>query len=281
MRTAALATRALRLAAASLPVVAGFTVVGAVSRVGLVAAGCAQASSAHHAALVVEHGNGVVIRVCVSFSGAQITGEELLQRSGIEYSTQPFGGNGDAVCQVDNEPAGYTNCFQDGKFWAMFVSRSDRTWAYSLQGVSTAEFGDGDAEGFRYQSQSGSSPPGASPAGVCPAPVPATPVPRPTSASAASARPGPTAAATSHPASTAPAGSKASASPAGDAPSGSASPGGGSIPPVGAQTTVGAPPPRTPGSANAGVWIASGLGASLLLLLLAQMARSRRTRPAP
>lgn len=271
--------RALRLATASLPLVAAFTVAGVATRVGPVAAGCAQASSAHHAALVVEHGNGAVIRVCVSFSEAQITGEELLRRSGIEYSTQPYGGNGDAVCQVDNEPAGYTSCFQDGKFWALFVSRSDGAWAYSSHGVSTAEFGDGDAEGLRYQSQSGSSPPGASPAGVCPAPVPATPVPRPTSASAASARPGPSAAATSHPASTAPAGSKASTSPAGDTPSGSASPGGGSIPPVVAQTKVGAPPPRSPGSASAGVWIASALGASLLLLLLAQLARSRRTRP--
>jgi hypothetical protein len=272
--------RALRLAAASLPLVAAFTVVGVGARVGPVGGECAQASSAHHAALVVEHGNGAVIRVCVSFSEAQITGEELLRRSGIEYSTQPYGGNGDAVCQVDNEPAGYTNCFQDGKFWALFVSRSDGAWAYSSHGVSTAEFGDGDGEGLRYQSQSGSSPPGASPAGVCPAPVPATPVPRPTSASAASARPGPSAAATSHPASTAPAGSKASTSPAGDTPSGSASPGGGSIPPVVAQTKVGAPPPRSPGSANAGVWVASALGGSLLLLLLAQLARSRRTRPA-
>jgi hypothetical protein len=272
--------RALRLAAASLPLVAAFTVVGVGARVGPVGGECAQASSAHHAALVVEHGNGAVIKVCVSFSEAQITGEELLRRSGIEYSTQPYGGNGDAVCQVDNEPAGYTNCFQDGKFWALFVSRSDGAWAYSSHGVSTAEFGDGDAEGLRYQSQSGSSPPGASPAGVCPPPVPATSVPVPTSASAASARPGPSSTATSHPASPAPAGSTAHATPAAaDASPSSPSPGGGSTPPVVAQTKVGAPPPRIPGSASAGVWIASALGASLLLLLLAQLARSRRTRP--
>jgi hypothetical protein len=248
--------------------------------VGPVATGCAQASSGHHAALVVEHGDGAVVRVCVSFTAAQITGEELLHLSGVEYSTQPFGGNGDAVCQVDNEPAGYTNCFQDGKFWAMFVSRSDGAWGYSSQGVSTAEFGDGDAEGFRYQSQSASSPPGASPAGVCPAPVPATSMPRPTSTIVATARPGPTAAATPHAAASAAAGSQARATPAAGAPSVSASATGGSIPPVVAQTTVGAPP-RSPGSAGAGIWIASALGASLLLLLLAQVARSRRTEPAP
>jgi hypothetical protein len=272
--------RALRLATASLPLVAAFTVAGVATRVGPVAAGCAQASSAHHAALVVEHGNGAVIRVCVSFTSASITGEELLHRSGIEYSTQPYGGNGDAVCQVDNEPVGYTNCFQNGKFWALFVSRSDGAWAYGSQGVSSAEFGDGDAEGFRYQSQSDSSPPGASPAGVCPAPVAATPAPRPTSSSAASARPGSSATAASHPASAAPVGSTASAKPvAADASPSSPSPGGGSIPPVVAQTKVGAPPPRSPGSANAGVWVASALGGSLLLLLLAQLARSRRTRP--
>ncbi len=115
MRSAALATRALRLAAASLPVVAGFTLVGAVSRVGPVAAGCAQASSAHHAALVVEHGNGAVIRVCVSFTAASITGDQVLALSHVQYATADYGGTGKAVCQIEGEPAELPAGLLDGE----------------------------------------------------------------------------------------------------------------------------------------------------------------------
>ncbi|MEO8899192.1 MAG: hypothetical protein ABI352_08560 [Candidatus Dormibacter sp.] len=279
MRCPAFATRVLCLGAASLPVVAAFTVVGVASRVGLVSSGCAQASSVHHAALVVEHSSGGVVKICVAFTEAQITGEQLLHRSGVEYNTQPFGGNGDAVCQIDNEPAGYSSCFQDGKFWAMFVSRSDGAWAFASQGVANQTFGDGDAEGFRYQSQSDSSPPAASPAGVCPRPVPATPVPVSTSR-AASARPGPSAAATSHPTSSTAATSLPAAATRDATVSAPSSPSpGGTTPAAVAQAKAGGAPPASPGSATAGVWIAFALGASLIALLAAQLARQRRTRP--
>ena len=63
----------VRLAAVA-PVLASLTVVAAVTRVGPALGGCAQASTLHHAALVVEHsdgsghGAGPVITVCVPFS---------------------------------------------------------------------------------------------------------------------------------------------------------------------------------------------------------------------
>ncbi|HEX4754385.1 MAG TPA: hypothetical protein VH661_01370, partial [Candidatus Dormibacteraeota bacterium] len=168
--------RALRLAAASLPVLTGFTLAGAVARVGPVAAGCAQASSAHHAALVVEHGNGAVTKACVSFSGTQVTGEQLLNLSQVPYKTVDFGSYGKAVCQIQGEPATYpSNCFSTS-YWAMFVSRGGGAWQTSNLGISSQTFRDGDAEGFRYEGQSDSFVP-PSPAGVCPAPVAATPPP--------------------------------------------------------------------------------------------------------
>ena len=68
------------------------------------------AAGSNHAALVVEHGNGSVVTRCVAFAATSISGEELLDRSGLAWSSQTFGGFGDAVCALDGEPAHYVDC---------------------------------------------------------------------------------------------------------------------------------------------------------------------------
>ena len=147
---------------------------------------CAFASGAHHVAVVVEHGGGAVVTACVAFDSAQLTGEQVMQLSGIEYATTSFGGLGKAVCQVDNEPASYPpSCWTaTSPYWAMYVSRSGGAWAVSSQGVSSQQFHDGDALGWHYvpQSGAGGGPP-PSPAGACssggPVPTPTISAPAP------------------------------------------------------------------------------------------------------
>jgi hypothetical protein len=147
---------------------------------------CAFASGAHHVAVVVEHGGGAVLTDCVAFDAAQLTGEQVMEQSGIEYATSGFGGLGKAVCQVDKEPASYPpSCWTaTSSYWAMYISRSGGPWAVSSQGVSSEQFGDGDALGWHYvpQSGGGGGPP-PSPAGVC---LGAGPVPTPTTTTLAS-----------------------------------------------------------------------------------------------
>src|SRR5258708_12572134 len=89
---------------------------------------CAFASGAHHVAVVVEHGSGAVLTACVAFDAAQLTGDQVMQLSGIEYATASFGGLGKAVCQVDHEPTSYPpSCWTaTSPYWAMYVSRSPR-----------------------------------------------------------------------------------------------------------------------------------------------------------
>lgn len=138
-------------------------------------------SGPHHAALVVEHGNGATIRRCVAFSGATITGEHLLSLSEVEVTTATLGGFGQAVCQIDNEPAHFSACLPPSPdpYWVLFVSRAGAPWTLSDLGISSQTFADGDAEGFRYDPQSGT-----------PAPPPApTPCPSPTAAPTATPRP--------------------------------------------------------------------------------------------
>lgn len=132
------------------------------------AAPCAAATFTSHVALVVEHGGGGVTGLCIGFDGATITGEQILQASGLRYAVQSYGALGDAVCQIDGEPASYGACLPaTGSFWAMFVSRGGGGWQNADRGISTETFTDGDAEGFRYDNQGGAEPPPSSPSGIC------------------------------------------------------------------------------------------------------------------
>jgi hypothetical protein len=132
------------------------------------AAPCTAATYSSHATLLVEHGDGGVVGLCIGFDGTSITGEEILQASGLEYATAGYGSLGDAVCQIDDEPAAYSSCLPSGgSYWALFVSRAGGSWQTASSGILALTFANGDAEGFRYDPQSGADPPPASPAGIC------------------------------------------------------------------------------------------------------------------
>ena len=138
------------------------------------AATCAAAGYTSRLALVVEHADGRAVRLCIGFDSASITGEQVLRASGLEYATASFPPLGDAVCQIDSEPATYPpSCWTTtSPYWTMFVSRAGGPWSVAGHGVSSQTFGDGDAEGFRYDPQSGPVTPPISPGGICAVPAP-------------------------------------------------------------------------------------------------------------
>jgi hypothetical protein len=277
MRTRPTVRSLIRLAAV-VPVLGGLTAIGAVAHVGLPLSGCAQAATEHHAALVVEHGDGAVITVCVPFSGDSITGDQLLNYAKnvdprhLEYDT---GYSGKAVCQIDYEPADESGCLSGSNpYWEMYVSRSGGSWGYSSLGFTSQTFGDGDAEGFRFERPSDTSVP-ASPHGICPPPSSVTPAPtRP-------ATPVPRKKATA----TAPPSVIASSTSTAIAPSATPS----RAPSSNATADHAAAIASTNRSANlptvsSGAWAAAGLGGVLLTGLVFQFARTRRRshqRPPP
>lgn len=140
---------------------------------------CAQAVNENHVGIVIEHGDGTVIRRCVSFTTPTIAALTVLHDSGLQYSTSGFNGSlGEAVCQIDNEPLRYSSCLPaSGSYWVFFVARSTGSWTSSPRGVSTETVSDGEYVGFRYDPLTGADPPPASPAGTCPPPATPTPVP--------------------------------------------------------------------------------------------------------
>ena len=255
------------------------TTAGAVTAVGPSAVGCAAAASPHHAALLIEHGDGAVLEYCIGFSADQVTGQYLLDASGVEKAEQTDGSMGEAVCQLDNEPEQYpSGCWTaSSPYWAMYVSRGGAAWTQSAQGVSSQTFRDGDAEGFRYESQSAFLVP-PSPGGVCPppsSPSPASSSPpatsRPTATPAGvrpTPAPSPAAGNLSPPATTSAA--------AGPTPSATPSPAAGSGSDVTIVQGPGATGPRSPGGPGVALLVAGAMALALVILAVLRGARQRR-----
>ena len=147
---------------------------------------CAAAGS-NRAALVVEHGDGSTVTRCVSFDAGTVTGEWLLDSSGVAWSGQSYGGFGQAVCAVDAEPAHFSTCPGKDSYWAAFVSRGGGAWQFASVGISSLTLADGDALGFRYVPTVGSPAPPPPAAGVCA--VAATAAPAPATVGGAGATP--------------------------------------------------------------------------------------------
>jgi hypothetical protein len=124
------------------------------------AGSCVNGQAAHHAYVMVQHLSGKTVQGCVGFAGDQITGDDLMTQSRIEYNAQTFSGIGKAVCQVDNEPAQFTECFpKDKPYWALYVSTAGGPWTEAQAGYATTSLKDGDALGWQYRQPAGSPPP--------------------------------------------------------------------------------------------------------------------------
>ena len=118
---------------------------------------CAAGSGPHHAYVVVEHLSGASSQQCVAFSGDVIDGQTLMDRSGVEYSARSLS-SGKVVCQVDNEPKTFSQCFPQNKpYWALFVEVRG-VWSNAAGGYADVLLHDGEAMGWHYVPASDPSP---------------------------------------------------------------------------------------------------------------------------
>lgn len=118
---------------------------------------CVNAAAPHHAYVVVEHLSGVSVQRCVGFTADTIDGETLMEQSGMEYQAQQFS-FGSAVCQLDKEPAQYSQCFpQNQPYWALFVETGG-TWTPAQNGYTQVTLHDKDALGWHYVQATDPSP---------------------------------------------------------------------------------------------------------------------------
>ena len=157
----------------------------------------------HRAGLVIRYADGSVQTQCVAFSEPSITGEELLQRSGLAVTLDYNAGLGGAVCSINNQGCAYPikDCFCkctgiQCEYWA-YYHRTAAGWQYASSGASSFLVNDGALEGWSWGAgnfSSGVEPPVVAFNEVCAPPATATPT--------ATATATPTATATSTPSAT-------------------------------------------------------------------------------
>ena len=164
----------------------------------------ARAQGPNHVGLVVLFGDGSYITRCVEFSEPEISGYDVLVRSGLNVVAAFDAGEGGAICAIDGEGCPADNCFCQCQgnlcvYWAYYHMASGQ-WQYSSLGASNYKVHSGDVEGWAWAEGSigggGAQPPvipfdqvcvssppptdtPASPAATLPPPT-ETPVPAPT-----------------------------------------------------------------------------------------------------
>ena len=114
----------------------------------------------NHAGLVIRHGDGRVTFAYVAFPEEEISGIDLLRRSGIEQVTIPFGGLGEGVCALEGEGCSATECRRrvcqapgaDSPYWRSFGLDETGVWKPFVLGASTAVVRDGDVHLWAWTS---------------------------------------------------------------------------------------------------------------------------------
>jgi hypothetical protein len=137
----------------------------------------AHARQPNRVGLVVVHGDGSTSTRCIEFNESEISGYDVLQRSGLKIVAAQDSGAGAAVCAIDGEgcPKGSCLTCDMPNYWSYWHLEGS-AWTYSPVGASLYKAHNGDVEGWRW---GGGDPPPVVPFDqICAAPP--TDVPPPT-----------------------------------------------------------------------------------------------------
>lgn len=164
----------------------------------------AQSAGPNHAGVVVQYANGKVGSQCVAFAEPQISGYELLRRSGLPLVVQPSS-MGVAVCSINGTGCSNSaNCFCQCQtpgaacaYWTFFEQTAQSQWRLSALGASATSVKNGGMQAWVWGSGEADKvslmPPALGFDAVCantpapreartatPAPLPSAPAPAPT-----------------------------------------------------------------------------------------------------
>ena len=121
---------------------------------------------AHHAGLVIRDQAGALTYAYVAFSEPEISGLELLERSGVPVVTVGFGGLGEGVCAIGGQGCSVSECRRrlcqgpraDDPFWQAFRQHAPGDWRPLLLGASSTMVKDGDMIGWSWTGGAASLP---------------------------------------------------------------------------------------------------------------------------
>ena len=139
------------------------------------------AQSLNRVALAVQFGDGNTVTRCVAFAEPEISGYDLLVRSGMEIVGSYYPGTGAGICSINGEGCGAADCYCECRgstclYWS-YWHLVGGDWTYSHVGASEHRARDGDVEGWRWSD--GEPPLVIGFAEICAPPPTDTPTPRP------------------------------------------------------------------------------------------------------
>jgi hypothetical protein len=112
------------------------------------------AQESNRAAVVVRFAEGHSESRCVAFEEEQISGFELLNRSGLPVDAR-IEGMGGIVCRIGETGCSQNDCFcqckggADCTYWSYWHAR-DADWRYAQVGASTYLVGNGEVDGWSW-----------------------------------------------------------------------------------------------------------------------------------
>lgn len=119
--------------------------------------GTAIAQEPNKVALVVDFGDGRYVTRCVEFVEDEITGEEVLKRSGLNVIFE-YSSTGAAVCKIEDVGCDFPSepCFCDCQgsdcvYWSYWYVENGK-WVYASEGAAGRTVRDGDMEGWAWGS---------------------------------------------------------------------------------------------------------------------------------
>ena len=110
------------------------------------------------AGLVVDYGDGRMSYAWVPFPEEEITGLELLRRSGLDVVTVGFGGLGEGVCQIEDTGCPVSECRvrlcqtsdSASPFWQYVQETEPGVWTPYALGAGESRVRDGSIEGWTW-----------------------------------------------------------------------------------------------------------------------------------
>ena len=108
----------------------------------------------NQAGLVVVHGDGRVTTRCVAFPEPQISGADLLSRSGLSLVVEA-GPLGLTVCSLNGEGCPSTDCFCECHgtpcvYWNYYYGNPDGSWTYAYAGAVSRQITHGDVDAWLW-----------------------------------------------------------------------------------------------------------------------------------
>jgi len=110
------------------------------------------------AGLVVDYGDGRMSYAWVPFAEEEISGLELLRRSGLDVVTVGFGGLGEGVCQIEDTGCPVSECRvrmcqtsdSASPFWQYVQETEPGMWTPYALGAGQSKVRDGSIEGWTW-----------------------------------------------------------------------------------------------------------------------------------